>query len=1020
MKFIKGLIIICLIFAVFTTAAGAEMVSQVIVGNNLVTITGKIDPENKETRVSIFLLYPDKTLADFETDFLDSCYNFNMIEVGERSTFSYSFIFDGPSGDYLLYLKSGNQTHQMVIDPTLNNNITFEKQIHVSPNGNDLNGGTIEAPLKTLEGARLAARKIADGVLPVTVIFHEGEYPVTKKVTFNSDDSGFPLAPTTYKAAEGEKVSFTGAKSLDVSGFVTSEDARIHENAKGRVVMLDLAANGITRDMIDMTKSLDEGHAPIIAGFYLNNRRQILSRWPNIGYKIIGQTTKGGVRRFNENPGLSAVMSFTDDAPLNWTTAPDAYIEGYFATEYWGEWAKIGSIDTQNRKITFDNWTQYGVESGYRWAAINLLEEIDIPGEWYVDKNTMTLYYYPPYTLNAQEDVFEIGILNDSFISILGAEYINFDNLHFSKNANDYSKNSEDVSAGIKIELSKNIEITNCTISDIARSGIYAVRSTGILIDGCDIYNTGLSGIHTVDCGDRQNLTSSGNIISNNRVYETGRDDSTSSYVSVRIEKGVGALVKNNIVHKSPAGSIYYSGNENLIQYNECYNALRNAADGGVIYAGRSWSEYGSIVEYNYLHDYSIPELDHTNTPNAVFFDDLHSGNTLRYNIMFSNRGTTKGNATGIKVGGGRDNNIHDNTIINMYLPVLGENRTVNRGIDITTEDPYRTLTEIPYNMPPYSTKYPNMASIYSDIIAAGNVFWPQNNKIVNNLFVDADRDPQIAGQMSSTGTISNPPRRGDYTIFADPANQDFRVKTQAKVMGGIPDNILDTANFDMNDIGLKRHLSRPATPFKQLYPSNISTNTDLTLIWEAALFSDQYLYTLSTDSNFNNIVRQGTTYNTMVDISGLLPATKYYWRVEAQNTSRQLGNNWNSQGISSFTTKGEVIEVLETEIWQSGQKINSIAGRNGDFVLKLRLKNNTDQSLNLSPILGLKNPQGRLLEAVIPEAGSDSTLSANANSVWFTINFSLSNVVQTGDILDCYLWESGSMRPLGQKTELK
>ncbi len=49
--------------------------------------------------------------------------------------------------------------------------------------------------------------------------------------------------------------------------------------------------------------------------------------------------------------------------------------------------------------------------------------------------------------------------------------------------------------------------------------------------------------------------------------------------------------------------AIGWSGNENIIEFNEIYNVVLETNDAGAIYSGRDPSMQGNVIRYNYFHD---------------------------------------------------------------------------------------------------------------------------------------------------------------------------------------------------------------------------------------------------------------------------------------------------------------------------------------------------------------------------------------------------------------------------------
>ena len=814
-----------------------------------------------------------------------------------------------------------------------------EKLVYVSPDGNDRNEGTAESPLATMDAARRKANNLKEKRTPVTVIFKEGEYNFQSTVTLTADDSGAPNAPITYMAEEGANVVFTGSKKLDIDKLVPVTNSnmvdRLHPFAKDKVMQLNLREQGIPYEIVDFTSGLEVSFSANTPSIFLNNKRQNIARWPNTGYNLILDSTLGGQRRWDLNEGEGAIMSFSETTPLRWTQAEDLYLEGYFATEYAGEWAKIKSIDTENLKLHFDNWTQYGVKKDYRWAAVNLLEEIDIPGEWYMDKRTMTLYYYPPYQLDSAVDSLEIATLTDAFVRLNNASYIQFKGLNFKKNTNLLKNDKHQINwfseggNGVTLNSCKFINIEDCEFENIGRVGIYLMTSTDITVNNNRLYNIGVNGIFINNCGDRATLTHSNVIIKNNEIYRVSVAGKNMDSHCIRLYRGVGTVIENNILHGAITAAIVYEGNEHVIRYNEMYNLLRSMADAGVVYAGRNWSEYGNVIEYNYIHHFGDAELADAYATNGTFWDDLHSGNTFRYNIVHPG---AKLNTSGIKMGGGRDNTIIGNTVVDANIGVIAEDRTSGKPAgSAILDDGYVTLNQIPYNQPPFTTKYPTMGTIYTDLAADDNIWIPVRNNISNNLFVDVSKE-HMTSAVVNNGTVENNVTLNDYSIFVDPDNQDFRVKNSAKREFSIPNSILDES-FDLNKIGIQTEIKETNAPFKLLFPPNNESDIErqyVQLVWEEGLSADEYTYYIATDDQFRDIVVQGTTLETIVKIEGLRTGATYYWKVIAKNISRQMGKEWESEsGVFKFTTAQsdtlektglekkikEALEVLETMV---------------------------------------------------------------------------------------------------------
>jgi hypothetical protein len=172
---------------------------------------------------------------------------------------------------------------------------TAHTELFVAPDGDDGASGSIDAPLRTLEGARDAIRALTSSSgLPeggVTVSLREGVYPRAEAFELGADDSGTADAPITYRSYPGETVTLTGGVQLDSAGFEPVADEAVltrivDESARGRVIGIDLAAAGIT-DYGQLSrhgywKANDVSSVPPME-LYVGGEGMTLARWPNEG-----------------------------------------------------------------------------------------------------------------------------------------------------------------------------------------------------------------------------------------------------------------------------------------------------------------------------------------------------------------------------------------------------------------------------------------------------------------------------------------------------------------------------------------------------------------------------------------------------------------------------------------------------------------------------------------------------------------------------------------------------------------
>lgn len=160
----------------------------------------------------------------------------------------------------------------------------------ISPEGEDTNVGTLEAPLKTIAGAKVKvnAYKTQNGIpdAGITVYLRAGEYYYENSLTFGANDSGEKGKFVTYRAYPNEEVRITGAKKNDYAWFKDAPaaiTAKIKSSsARTKIKMLDLKAHGITTyGEIGHVGYVVKNQGLPPANIFVNGKAMHLARYPN-------------------------------------------------------------------------------------------------------------------------------------------------------------------------------------------------------------------------------------------------------------------------------------------------------------------------------------------------------------------------------------------------------------------------------------------------------------------------------------------------------------------------------------------------------------------------------------------------------------------------------------------------------------------------------------------------------------------------------------------------------------------
>ena len=317
--------------------------------------------------------------------------------------------------------------------------------LYVATNGADENPGTEAEPFATLERARDAIRVLKKTAgLPrggVTVWIREGVHYRVDTFHLGKEDSGTESSPITYRAYGNETVRLSGGRRIEPSLFKPVTDpailARVGDQARPELRQLDLATAGITdylRELPDTFsyKTPSHGHkgesyrgTPLLLEVFCNGFRMQVARWPNEGFALYEKPV-GGVRDFTKLGARPKVASFLyqGDRPGRWRVEDGVWLQGYWGRAYQCSILKVSRIDAEKRQIDLAAAPYYGTgpEGGRRFFAFNLLEELDAPGEWYLDRGKGTLYLWPPAALEGAD--VSISMLKGPLLAMRDASHV--------------------------------------------------------------------------------------------------------------------------------------------------------------------------------------------------------------------------------------------------------------------------------------------------------------------------------------------------------------------------------------------------------------------------------------------------------------------------------------------------------------------------------------------------------------------------------------------------------------------
>ena len=114
-----------------------------------------------------------------------------------------------------------------------------------------------------------------------------------------------------------------------------------------------------------------------------------IARWPNEGYLRTGKVIDhGSIPRHGDYSNRGATFKYDKERPENWNLNQDIWMYGFWRRDWEDQRLKVKNLNTDENIIKTVNPNFRGVFEDGRYYYFNILEEIDKPGEWYLDRKT--------------------------------------------------------------------------------------------------------------------------------------------------------------------------------------------------------------------------------------------------------------------------------------------------------------------------------------------------------------------------------------------------------------------------------------------------------------------------------------------------------------------------------------------------------------------------------------------------------------------------------------------------------
>jgi hypothetical protein len=642
--------------------------------------------------------------------------------------------------------------------------------LHVAPNGTADAPGTIERPLATLEQARDVIRECKKqgklGSEGVTVWIHGGDYFREKSLSLETGDSGTAEFPVVYRNRPGETPRLIGGKRVEPSAWHAVSDpkivARLAEPARAHVLAADLKPLGIANaaPLGDRFRSLAGTPELFFAG-----RPMQIARWPNEGWVTIERVVDRGSTGGGGEKPRGGTFVYREDRPSRWHVDGGVWLHGYWCHDWADECLRVASIDPEKREITLAAPHGYGIGPSSSWnreprryCAINVLEELDAAGEWFLDRRAGVLYFWPPAPVESAEVL--LSTFPEPLVVLDGCEHVTLRGLALTASCGE----------GVVVRGGRDNLVAGCTLTNLGDTAVAIRGGVNNGVTSCDLSSLARSGI-TLDGGDRRSLTPAGNFAANNHIHQFGRLQRT--YAAGIHVGGVGNRASHNLIHDAPHAAVLYGGNEHVLELNEIHHVAQETSDVGAFYTGRDWTSRGNLLRWNYIHD--LGQMGAVGTM-GVYLDDCDSGDRLVGNVFYK-----AGRAA--FVGGGRDNLVENNLMIECDAAVhLDARGTTRITLDAPAGDSWNLLAKaerLDYRKPPWSARYPELASImdHEPLLPLGNVV-RRNVAYRCRRWLSANGMDKYLDRVEFSDNLVT----DDDPGFVDAAGRDFRLRSDSPV----------------------------------------------------------------------------------------------------------------------------------------------------------------------------------------------------------------------------------------------
>lgn len=533
-------------------------------------------------------------------------------------------------------------------------------EFHISPQGKDTNPGTKTAPFRTLVRARDAVRMVnADMKQDITVVVHDGEYPLLQTLVFGPEDSGRNGHNVIYAAASGAKPVLTGG--VAAHGWELYDAKRNMYRAFGDV--------GLFRQL------------------YVDGKQAVRARHPN------RESTKDNSPYWESKVPKKPIVRISEQYAQALSAVPrkkHAEVELVMVCHWYHQRIRIGSLKRKGGAVDITPVREEGkfnkslrfyqnnrpIKNPFYFE--NALAFVDAAFEWYYDPGTKALYLALPegrtpgdmrVTVPVAETLVRIeGTADNPVRNIefrgLTFEYTNWaapSRLGVNMTQAAQFVGEENPSGMIEARHVRKLALRQCTLRNAGGHGITLFDADGSDIEGNRFFQISANGI-VLDHGGGRNPTPDRQSVDvavwNNHASKCGNHYANGIFLFAGNVRRL--TVAHNLIHDLPysgmqigqqpggaKGEVYrdVGCGENTIINNHIHHTNQIHGDGGGIYT-LGGIQKDTVISGNHLHDIRQPKWDHYHV-SLIYLDNNTSKVTVKNNVVKGGKAEARNGAKG-------------------------------------------------------------------------------------------------------------------------------------------------------------------------------------------------------------------------------------------------------------------------------------------------------------------------------------------------------------------------------------